>query len=515
MLASTGGKVEGAAMIKEAGDRCRNAILAAIRNGWEQSAVDVLTEQLAAAMAKPCGTTKTRMAASLRRDAKKAAKAARPADDGDDDRDAMLEEMNERYALVMAGGSARVAEVAAHDPCLGRTFVRLMRPADFVLSLSNVLVCAPVPRDPARVISKGAWWLGHPGRRQHLGGITLDATGTVGPEYLNTWRGFAVEPVAGDPQVFLDHVAMITAGNGDGAGEYLLNWCAHKVQHPGEQVEVAVVMRGDEGTGKGGIGHAIRRIFGGHGMHISHGDHLVGKFNAHLMDCCFLYADEAFFAADPRHVNVLKSLITESTIAIERKFVDAFQGRNRLGVLMASNSDFVVPAGKDARRFFCVDVPDTRKGDRAYFRRYWSAVNDDARLGAFLKFLLERDLSGFEVRDFPQTEMLTEQKLATLQPHERWLLNRLALGRVVNAPWQTFYSTTTLHDDYAQEMRMNGQPRFHARCGAVRPIPVALLPAQAGGEGEQDLRLRARGPGRGAGPFRRLSRPEWFGLGRR
>ncbi len=86
------------------------------------------------------------------------------------------------------------------------------------------------------------------------------------------------------------------------------------------------------------------------------------------MDCCSLFADEAFFAGDPRHIDVLKALITEQTIAIERKFVDAHQGRNRLGIMMASNSTYVVAAGKDARRFFCLDVPDARKGDRALSR---------------------------------------------------------------------------------------------------------------------------------------------------
>ncbi len=86
------------------------------------------------------------------------------------------------------------------------------------------------------------------------------------------------------------------------------------------------------------------------------------------MDCCFLFADEAFVAGDPRHIDVLKALITEQTFAIERKFVDAHQGRNRLDIMMASNSTYVVPAGKDTRRFLCLDVPDTRKGDRALSR---------------------------------------------------------------------------------------------------------------------------------------------------
>jgi hypothetical protein len=476
-LAASGGKVEGPEQIKAASERVRNVIRAAVRHGWEQSAVDVLTEQLAGIMHKPFGVTKAKMAASFRKDAKAAARAAPMGGEGLTDSEATLAEMNERYAVVSIGGSTRVVEIDVYDPCLERRYIRVMGKSDFDLLLMNETVTVMTDRGP-REVPKSSWWLAHPNRRTHKGGITLDATGTLGPEYLNTWRGFAVEPVAGDPQIFLDHIRMATAGNGEGAYEYLVGWLATKLQNPGEQMEVAVIFRGDEGTGKGAIGQTMRRIFGGHGMHISQGEHLVGKFNAHLMDCCFLFADEAFFAGDPRHINVLKALITEQTVAIEKKFVDAFQGRNRLGIMMASNADYVVPAGKDARRFFCVDVPDTRKGDREYFKRYFDAAKDPARLGAFLHYLLNYDLSGFEVRDFPQTEMLADQKIATLNQDEKWLLNRLYEGRIrtkaeienfedpapgdqhVRWKWDTWVATATLFEDYAAELRYHGRPQF-------------------------------------------------------
>jgi hypothetical protein len=481
-VARQGGKI-GPLLVEQASARVRNVIRAAARHGWEQSAIEVLVEKLADTMREPYGMARSTLVRMFRRDGTKAAKAAAAAmamaDDGGDDADdaSLLDEMNAKYAVVTIGGSTRVAKVGEHDPCLNRKYIRVMGVGDFQIAYMNVLVPAPTASSPGRMIPLGQWWLQHPERRQHLGGITLDTTGKLGPEHLNTWQGFGVQPCEGDPTPLLEHVAMITAGNGPDAERYLLRWMATKVQNPGDQVEVATVMRGDEGTGKGAIGHAMRRIFGGHGLHVSQPEHLVGKFNFHLMDCLLLFADEAFFAGDPRQVNVLKSLITEHTITIEKKYVDAHQNRNRLGIVMASNADFVVPAGKDARRFFCVDVPDTRKGDREYFNRLWAAIDDPAQLGAFLRHLLDLDLAGFNVRDFPRTEMLEDQKLASLDQHAKWLLNRLVFGTmsqlgepiwrnvgkdkiIVGHAWPDWASTEQLYADYSTEIRSNGQPRF-------------------------------------------------------
>ena len=225
-------------------------------------------------------------------------------------------------------------------------------------------------------------------------------------------------------------------------------------------------MRGDEGVGKGVFGHALVKIFGVHGMHVSQPEQLVGKFNAHQMNLCLLFCDEAFFAGDPRHIRVLKALITEGLVTIEKKFVDPLQMPNRLGILMASNADFVVPAGKDARRFCCLDVADTSEGDPAYFKRLADAIKDPVQLGAFLQFLLARDLSDFDVRKFPKTEMLGDQKAASLDHHETWLLRLLHIGHVQEhdvvvhyAPhnntsidhiwtWSEWYSTRALFANY-------------------------------------------------------------------
>jgi hypothetical protein len=97
-------------------------------------------------------------------------------------------------------------------------------------------------------------------------------------------------------------------------------------------------------------------LFGQHFLHLSDARHLTGNFNAHLRDSCLVFADEAFYAGDKQHEGQLKRLVTEPTLMIEAKYANAVSVRNCLHLIVASNDDWVVPAGTDERRFFVLDV---------------------------------------------------------------------------------------------------------------------------------------------------------------
>jgi hypothetical protein len=61
------------------------------------------------------------------------------------------------------------------------------------------------------------------------------------------------------------------------------------------------------------------RLFGQHGLRIQSREHLTGRFNPHLRDCCLLFADEAYWPGDKTAEGILKGLITEPDIPIEAK----------------------------------------------------------------------------------------------------------------------------------------------------------------------------------------------------
>ena len=179
------------------------------------------------------------------------------------------------------------------------------------------------------------------------------------------------------------------------------------------------------------VGQMLMRIFRDHALHITHSKHLVGHFNAHLVDALFLFLDEAFWAGDKQGEGTLKGLITERMLMIEPKGVDSFQMPNRLKLLMASNAEWVVPASADERRYFVLDVSDCRKGDKPYFIKLAAAIDGD-ELAAFLDYLLKLDLADFDHRNPPHTDGLNKQKLIGGDSVQKFWMDCLTAGHIVN-----------------------------------------------------------------------------------
>jgi len=135
------------------------------------------------------------------------------------------------------------------------------------------------------------------------------------------------------------HVREVCAAQDGAVYEYIMNWLAWAVQHPDQQAEVALVFIGERGSGRGTLGRVMCRIFGQHALHLSSPEHLTGRFNAHLRQCCFLFADEAYAPRDKSAEGTLKRLITEPTLTIEQKGRDPIEVPNLLHAMMASNNE--------------------------------------------------------------------------------------------------------------------------------------------------------------------------------
>ena len=300
----------------------------------------------------------------------------------------------------------------------------LTRP-EFSLSYENQFVAVPRADGGTTRNSVAQWWLRHPNRRAYTG-MALLPEGPVPAGIFNLWRGFSVLPVKGDVAPMLAHVHMLCSGDAK-QFEYVLGWLAYCVQRPGQRPEVALVLRGGQGTGKGTLFRGHARQFGAHGLHLTQPAHLTGKFNGHLRLALFVFVDEGFWAGDKAAEGVLKGHITEPTITIEMKGREVYTATNRMKLAIASNGAWVIPAGNDERRYCVIDVPTTKVGDRQYFNKLhaWIADGGDAR---WLAYLLAHDQSEFDPRVAPSTAALDRQKLETMPPLDRWLMEALDQG---------------------------------------------------------------------------------------
>src|SRR5262249_54036900 len=142
----------------------------------------------------------------------------------------------------------------------------------------------------------------------------------------------------------------------------------HMVQRPRERVGTALVMRGRMGTGKTKVGEVIGRLFPRHYFLVDDPRYVTGHFNAHMASCLLLQADEACWAGDRAAERRLKGLITSPIQQIEHKNIDPIRLKNYVRLIMTSNEDWVVPAGKDERRFAVLDVDPRCAQNHEYFR---------------------------------------------------------------------------------------------------------------------------------------------------
>lgn len=376
--------------------------------------------------------------------------------------DPALRELNEIHAVIGdIGGRCRIIS-ETFDEVLGRSRISKATFEDFRNRYNNKRVQVAVDKAGNPVYKPlGLWWTLHPARRQY--DSIVFAPGKEISNSYNLWQGYAVDAIPGNKhEALLNHVLQNVCSGNVEHYTYLIGWMARLIQDPGTPGQVAVVMRGKRGTGKGFLVKQIGALFGRHYLQVSDSKHMTGSFNAHLRDVVLLFGDEAFFAGDKRHESVLKTLITEDTMVVEGKGIDAESALNYVHLMMASNEAWVVPAGLDERRFFVLEMGDEKKQDTDYFRGI-QAEMDDGGLENLLHYLLAYDLSEFEVRRVPQTKALQDQKILSMGVDLQWFYERLSEGRMLPTQhgWMPKVIKDVLYMEYIQDSQISRRGAYN------------------------------------------------------
>ena len=256
------------------------------------------------------------------------------------------------------------------------------------------------------------YWLARKDRPTAVGFDMVAGGARVVDGKFNLWQGFAIEPKKGKWSKLYFHISeVIGASYAAPETVYLFQWVAWVLQHPTQAAEVILVLQGDKGTGKGEFLRLLWYIFGAHALQISDRKHLVGSFNRHLQQVCFLYADEAFWPGDKAGEGVLKRLATEPTLTIEPKGIDAYEAPNRLSIAMSSNERWIVPASARERRYAVLTVSSRHQQDFEYFADLRREIYEEGGAEAFLHEMLATDLKGWHPRmDIPVTQALKDQQ---------------------------------------------------------------------------------------------------------
>lgn len=368
-----------------------------------------------------------------------------------------IEEMNQRYAVVIMGQRAAILLDGQDDVGNAIERVRFMNVDAFKLWLAN-----------KRAFHHGLWrnhaeiWLEDKRRRQFRGlEFTPAAPGQSESRdgFFNLWRGFDVEPRKNIDLAapWLNHVMENVASNDGATYDWVVSWFAWMVQHPRKRIGTSLALRGGMGTGKTITGKIVGSLFPAHYFLIDEPRYLTGQFNSHLATTLLLQVDEGFWAGDKQAEGRLKGLITSEFQMIEYKGVDPVRMPNYVSLLISSNDDWVVPAGLRERRFTVLDMNPARMQDLKYFAALDACYREPEARAALLWELAHWKIDEKALRTVPATEGLWMQKLRSFDSYHSWLLELLIEGAMFPAgDWPDYVECHDLHGHYLKRCERLG-----------------------------------------------------------
>ncbi len=370
-----------------------------------------------------------------------------------------FDELNEKHFVTRIGGKTIVVN-EDYDPAMERQILTYSSPTDFKNFYSNRFV--PVED---RHVPLGTFWFKNPDRRQYKGLTFMPGESSPYQGHYNLWGGFSVDPKPSNSENpdnieafswFFDHIHQNIANGDDYIAAYVIGWMADLVQYPRKRLGVSLVLRSDaQGTGKGLFAKIFGHLFGNHYLHITNTRHMTGHFNAHLINCVLLFADEAFWAGDKQSEGTLKTLITDEFRVIEIKGKDAFQVRNFTRLLIASNKSWVVPTELLDRRFVILDVNPRRARDTEYFGKMIKQMESggyEALLWYLMNLKIDIDLRNC----MPDTDAMKDSKVYGMTPVQSFWYESLVEGEFESGNnWEEPHSKRILYESFKERSRKN------------------------------------------------------------
>lgn len=355
--------------------------------------------------------------------------------EGDDSASNALEDLSRTFCTVV-DGSFRVMYLDESPEMPGRRYWKSISDKAFCAHYSNKRI-----EVDGKSIQLGKAWIEWPGRPSAVG-VIFDPSNSPADDIesriidgrLNLWTGYGCAPVQKE-----DGWALLNAmirddlcGGNETVHVYVIKWMAYKIQNPGLPCDTSIVFKGPKGIGKTTLGELLVDIFGSHGLVVSRRSQFAGQFSGHLATACFVFADEAVWGGNKEDEGTLKKLITDRHVLYRAMYKEEAYGVNRVGLMMATNEDWAVPATFDERRFVVPDVSDRHRvtGPQDIENRaYWDAIRNEISNGgreAFFHDMLHMDLGDWTPRvGAPRTAALSDQIREGLRGVDRWYYEML------------------------------------------------------------------------------------------
>lgn len=275
---------------------------------------------------------------------------------------------------------------------------------------------------------------------------------------VNQWRGWTTTPhdkkvTNDDVRPFIDYVNDVLCSGIDAQAHWVMAWIADLFRNPGNKAGTALVLVGVQGAGKSFLGeHVIGAIVGPtHYVQLKDVTKLTDKFNTIIDNKVFVQCDEAIHSYQKDVASRLKSIITDKTITVEPKGINAYSKPSHMRLLFTSNEEtgalFIDPSPYE-RRFSVLKVSAHRARDLEYWSMMhaWTAAN----LSKIMRWLLDYEYDRHLVNRPVQTAAKVDIQRVGVDIEVSWILSRLADGFPLDpkshSHWYDAFDEATLTD---------------------------------------------------------------------
>ena len=261
---------------------------------------------------------------------------------------------------------------------------------------------------------------------------------------------------------FWDHVFRIWCQSTPELFDYVHNWLCSRVQRPWYRVDCALILRSEQGAGKGVIMDKLAEVLGKQYMSKPPSlEHITGNaFNKHFFyRSLVMFLDEAFYAGSKATKNQMKTKITEPYVVINEKHVPQYTIERFSSVVLASNEDHVINREVKSRRYLCLGLNNSYAGvhrDGSEKSAYFATILQvDPQI--LCNYMCSVNLEGWSGRDVPATVEGEQQAIQSMSMEDKFVLNVLEDPNII------------------QEARLEYQ-RVHPDCRHVYERPEDMDP---------------------------------------
>jgi hypothetical protein len=244
-----------------------------------------------------------------------------------------------------------------------------------------------------------------PGEPEMIEGQLFSDVGRIerpGVKVFNLYKPSNIVPKKGDVTPWLEHIQAVYPDE----GEHIIKWSAQRIQRPGQKLNHALVLGGQQGIGKDTILEPVKQAIGAHNFREISPTQALGRFNGHLKSVILRINEARDLGEWDRFAlyDHLKPIIAAppDALRIDEKNRPEHSIPNVVGVILTTNhktGGIYLP--QDDRRHFVAwsPLPEGHFSPE-YFMKLcrWYEAGGNANVA---DYLLGLDISGFNPKAPP------------------------------------------------------------------------------------------------------------------